>query len=53
MGQANYFLQTHPKEKALSVEDLIGMVNKKESTLLMKKLARYAANVKGTNGYWR
>ena len=52
LGQANVYLQQHPEDANLTVENMKEMVDQLSSEQLMKRLQRYAAKVQGTSQYW-
>ena len=52
LSQANIYLQQHPADANLTVEDLRAMVGNLSAEQLMKRLERYAAKIQGSSQYW-
>ena len=52
LGQAKIYIQQHPHDAHLTVEQLRAMVGTLSTDQLMKRVHRYAAKVSGTDQYW-
>ena len=52
LSQANVYLKQHPKDAALTLDELRNMVDKSSSEQLMSRLHKYVSKVQGTKQYW-
>ena len=52
LSQARIYLQHHPTDAHLTVEELRSMVGQLSSENLMKRVQRYAAKLLGSGPYW-
>lgn len=52
LSQASVYLQQHPEDANLTVDDLRAMVNNLSADQLMKLIQRYTAKIQGSSQYW-
>lgn len=51
-SQGNIYLQQHPEDANLTIDDMKSMIGQLSAEQLMHRLQRYAAKVQGTSQYW-
>ena len=52
LSQANIYMQQHPEDANLTVEEMKTRIGQLSSDQLMKRLQRYAAKIQGSSQYW-
>ena len=52
LSQSSVYLNHHPADANLTIEDLQSMVGSMSAAQLMGRLQRYAAKVQGSSSYW-
>ena len=52
LSQANIYLQQHPEDANLTIEEMKSMIGQLSAEQLMNRLQRYAAKIQGSSQYW-
>lgn len=52
LSQTSVYLQQHPGDANLTIDDLRAMVNTMSEQQLMTRLQRYASKIQGSSQYW-
>ena len=52
LSQTSVYLQQHPGDANLTIDDLRSMVNTMPAQLMMNRLQRYASKIQGSSQYW-